>query len=177
MTKKQGIFTTIWLVALIPVIIAWSMAFFGNQLQLDTKNNGELLSETLAVPDAFASQLDGKWGLVVISEQCPHSCEEQLYRMQQLHTSLGQDYKRLQAFWLSPKKLPVEHKDVDFNQIKTIAQPQLLGWFHAQQIEWQDHSIWLIDPSGRLVIRFPPALSGKAMRADIDWLLKVSRIG
>ncbi|EEF79697.1 hypothetical protein [Methylophaga thiooxydans] len=177
MNKKQAVFTSLWLVALIPVIIAWSMAFFGKQLQLDTKNNGELLSETLAVPAALANQLDGKWGLVVMSEQCPQNCEQQLYRMQQLHTSLGQDYQRLQAFWLSSKNLPVEHADIDFNQINTIANPQLLDWFNEQQLDWQDHSIWLIDPNGRLVIRFPPALSGKAMRADIDWLLKVSRIG
>jgi len=177
MTKKQVLFTSIWLVALIPVIIAWSMAFFGQQLQLDTKNNGELVTKILAVPEALSNQLDGKWGLVVISEQCQSDCEQQLYRMQQLHTSLGKKYQRIQAVWLTSQQTSVKASNIDFTQVKTVSNATLIEWFNTNQLHWQDYSIWLVDPNGSLVIKFPPGLSGKAMRADIDWLLKVSRIG
>lgn len=177
MTKKQVLFTSIWLVALIPVMIAWSMAYFGQQLSLDTKNNGELLNQALTVPAALSTQLDDKWGLVVISHQCQNDCEQQLYRMQQLHKSIGKKYQRVQAVWLTSQQTSVKASNIDFTQVKTVSNSALIEWFNANRLHWQDYSIWLVDPNGTLVIKFPPELSGKAMRADIDWLLKVSRIG
>lgn len=176
MTKKQALFTSIWMVALLPVLIAWSMAYFGQQLQLDTKNSGELVDGKLKVPATLSAQLAGKWGLVVISEHCQHDCQQQVYRMQQLHKSLGQNYDRLQPVWLTSQPA-ANDLDIDYTQVKTLPDPALLDWFNSHQLRWQDQSIWLIDPNGSLVMRFPPELTGKAMLGDIKWLFKVSRIG
>lgn len=176
MTKKQLIFTSIWMVALLPVLIAWSMAYFSQQLQLDTKNKGELVNGGLKVPATLSTQLAGKWGLVVISEQCLQDCQQQVYRMQQLHKSLGQHYDRLQPIWLTSQPTDID-LDIDYTQVQAMSEPALLDWFSSHQLRWQDQSIWLIDPNGSLVMRFPPELTGKAMLGDIKWLFKVSRIG
>jgi hypothetical protein len=39
------------------------------------------------------------------------------------------------------------------------------------------NAIYLIDPYGNLMLRFPPGLDPKSMLKDIKHLLKVSRIG
>jgi len=51
------------------------------------------------------------------------------------------------------------------------------NWFNNNDIKWQDHSIFFIDPNGILVLRFEPELSGQDMMSDIKWLLKASRLG
>ena len=50
-------------------------------------------------------------------------------------------------------------------------------WFNDNQVPWQDHSIFFVDPNGILVLRFDPELPGRDMMSDIKWLLKASRLG
>ena len=40
-----------------------------------------------------------------------------------------------------------------------------------------DNAIYLIDPFGNIMLRFPPDLKPNSMLKDIKHLLKVSRIG
>lgn len=177
MNRNKRLFHLIWLLALLPVFIAWSLAFFGNRLDLETKNHGELVPMGLQLPSNFRHQFEGKWNLLVLSKDCPDSCQKQVYRLQQLHTALGQNLQRVQPLWLSDdstRKLPA---DINYSQVKLLAEPGYIDWFNQHNLQWQDHSIWLIDPKGNLVMRFSPKLTGKAMLADINWLLKASHIG
>ncbi|MEC9314175.1 MAG: hypothetical protein VYB22_04755, partial [Pseudomonadota bacterium] len=70
MTQKPWLFRIIWLIALLPLLFAWGLALIGNQLPLDTKNNGELMPAGMTVPQQLSDELDGKWGLLMLSQQC-----------------------------------------------------------------------------------------------------------
>mgnify|MGYP000155490570 CR=1 FL=1 len=178
--KKIGLHKTIWLITLLPVVIAWMMAYSGIGLPLSTKNNGVLMPAGLQVPQTLTEMQQGKWGLLVISNDCDLLCQQQVYRLQQLHKSMGKHDDRLQAIWSSSQRQTDNRNlsvDIDFSKVKTVHDQELLSWFNQQDLAWQDQSIWLIDPNGILVMQFLPTLTGRQMMADIKWLLKASRIG
>lgn len=177
MTKKPWLFRIIWLIALLPLLFAWGLALIGNQLPLDTKNNGELMPAGMTVPQQISDELDGKWGLLMLSQQCNNGCAEQLHRLQQLHTAMGTDLKRVQPLWLSSDMGKDRPDNVNYEQVRSVTAPALIDWFNQNQLDWQDHSFWLVDPAGNLVMRFAPDLNGQKILADIDWLLKASHIG
>lgn len=177
MTRNPWLFRLIWLIAIVPLLIAWGLAMTADKLALETKNHGQLMPAGIVVPKTLSAPLNGKWGLLMLSEDCRNSCEQQLYRLQQLHTAMGSDLKRLQPVWLTTGLSAKRPAAVDFRQVQQLSNPGLVSWFNQQGLSWQDYSLWLVDPLGNLVMRFPPSLSAQAILADIDWLLKASHIG
>lgn len=177
MTHNKWLFRAVWLIALLPLLLAWSLAFFGKADSFEGKNHGQLLPAGIEVPENIKSELHGKWGLLLVSHDCPQPCQQQLYQMQQLHTAMGRDIERVQPLWLSARAMTQRPAEINFQQIKRLSRPQLVDWFNQQQLDWQDQSLWLVDPKGLLVMRFAPGLKGKDILADIDWLLKASHIG
>ena len=178
--KKTGLHKVIWLITLLPLVIAWLIAYSGIGLPLTTKNNGILMPSGMQVPTTLTDLQQGKWGLLVISTDCDELCQQQIYRLQQLHKSMGKHDDRLHAIWLSSQR-PSDNRnlgvDIDFSIVHKVNNQKLFSWFNQQNVAWQDQSIWLIDPNGILVMQFLPELSGRQMMADIKWLLKASRIG
>lgn len=176
MRTNKWLFTIIWLTAIIPMLIAWSIAYLGDELDLDTRNNGELAPSGISVPDTLSATLDGKWGLVVLSQGCNDHCQDQLYRLRQIHTAMGRDIDRIQAVWLSEQPITLS-ATLELRQMTILADPTVLHWFNKHNLHWQDQGIWLIDPNGILVMRFPPELKGKQILSDLHWLLKASQVG
>ncbi len=201
--KKNWLLSAIWLIPIVPLVIAWTMALTGYGVPEDTRNNGELLSAGLIVPESIIEAQNGEWGLLIVSDSCDNTCEQQLYRMQQLYLSMGKEAERLQTVWVSNAEkrqqsdlsVDVALADNTVEQTNT-AKPQfelpgemtfkkmiqmndsaIFNWFSQQDIHWQDQSIFLIDPLGNMVLRFNPELNGRDMMSDIKWLFKASRVG
>lgn len=179
--KKNNWFVkSIWLITLVPLAIAWMMASTEYGLPLGTKNNGELQKPGLIVPQALIDRQDGRWGLIVASDKCAERCQQEVYRLQQLFISMGKHQERIQAVWLSTQAQPAAEEltvQLSYHNVSHLHNPSAFNWFVDNNLAWQDHSIWLTDPLGNLVLRFSPELSGREMMADINWLLKASRIG
>ena len=177
---KKWSYKAIWLITLLPIVIAVAMSYSLISIPDSTKNNGVLMPAGIHVPVSLSNIQQGKWGLLVISDDCDVLCRQQIYRMQQLHKSMGDDYDRIQAIWLSTdNKLETEDLtvDIDFTEVTTIGNYDLLNWFNQQALSWQDQRVWLIDPTGTLVMFFPPELTARQVMSDLKWLLKVSRVG
>ena len=179
--KKAGLHKAIWLITLVPLAIAWLMAYSGFGLPTSTKNNGTLITAGIHVPETLTQIQQGKWGLLVISDDCMTLCQQQVYRMQQLHKSMAKHHDRLQPIWLSVQNKEAGSDnlsvDIDFTKVLKVNNNDIFSWFNQQTIVWQDQSILLIDPNGILVMQFRPELTGRQIMADIKWLLKASRIG
>jgi len=177
---KKWSYKAIWLITLLPVVIALAMAYSVIDIPKTTKNNGVLMPAGIQVPVTLTNIQQGKWGLLVISDDCNVLCQQQVHRMQQLHKSMGDDYDRMQAIWLTmDNKLESEYLtvDIDFREVTPIANYDLLNWFNQQALSWQDQRVWLIDPTGTLVMFFLPELTARQVLSDLKWLLKVSRVG
>lgn len=176
MRANKWVFLIIWLTALIPMLVAWGMAYLGEELDLNTRNYGELAPAGITVPDALSESFDGKWGLIILSQDCHSHCQDQLYRLRQLHTALGRDVERIHPVWLSDRSVSPPEV-LELRQVAMLTEPTVLKWFNEHHLQWQDQGIWLVDPNGILVMRFSPALKGKQILSDLHWLLKTSQVG
>lgn len=150
-------------------------------------NYGELLRVT-PLQKTAGTQLDGKafdfaalrgkWLLVQVgSAACDKACAQQLYLSRQIRTALGKDQSRVERVWiLTDARAP----DVSLLKIH----PGLVVWrptapdFVAQFPEGGEAGkLYVIDPLGNLMMRFPPAPDFKRVMKDLKLLLKASQVG
>lgn len=176
MNKNKWLLKGLWVLGLAPVVLAWTMAYTGWGVPEARKNNGELVQAELRLPEPYRQLHKGRWGLLLVSDECLQDCQDQLYRMQQLHKSTGKEFNRLQSMWLSSQSSAFFPKLKDSEQAIT-ENGQLISWFDKNNLNRSDFSLWLLDPEGNMVLKFSPDLTGKEMLADIKWLLKASRMG
>ena len=159
-----------------PAMLAWFMAGTGWGVPEGMKNHGELMVSGLVVPKDVTDLQSGRWGLMLMGDDCQDACKEQLIVMQQVHKALGKEFSRLQSIWLKKG----DHEL--FPALTIDAHPEkvtekMLLWLTQNKLPVNDNSIWLIDPLGNLVLRFSPEIEGKDILTDIRWLLKVSKVG
>jgi len=153
-----------------------------------TVNYGELI-EPRRLPDARLaladgtpfqlSSLRGRWVLVMVdSAACDAYCEKKLYYMRQVRLAQGKEMERVgRAFLINDSATTVPGKLAPYTGTWLIraAGNEVLGLFPAPRA----HSahIYLIDPLGNLMIRYPREPDPRRMIEDLKRLLKASRIG
>ena len=153
-------------------------------------NYGTLLQPQRPVPELPLSNLDGSrfdlrrlggnWVLVMVdSAQCDKPCADKLLMMRQQRTMTGKDRDRIERVWLvsDQQALPImlmrEYEGTHF--VRAPLQPlrDFLVLPDAAGAQLQDH-IWLIDPRGNLMLRWPKNPEVNGVKRDIAKLLKVS---
>ena len=124
-------------------------------------------------------KLRGKWLIITVdSANCDGQCDKKLYLMRQVRISLSSEMNRVERVLLvrGPgnvsaallKKYPGMH-------MLTGADANLLGRFPAIT-DPTDH-VYLVDPLGNLMMRFPENADPKRVIKDMKLLLKASQIG
>lgn len=186
--RRRGRRTALGILAICaaPTVAAW-LAFFVWHPQSRT-NYGELI-EPRALPDrelalieggSFRlSQLRGKWILIQIdSAACGEPCKKKLVYMRQARLALGKDADRIERVWFvddagSPD--PVLLRDHEGLVVARLARRSLVDELPPGP-NAADY-IYVVDPRGSLMLRFPRDLDGRRMLKDLTRLLRVSRIG
>lgn len=171
---------------LLPFVAAYLTYYFWKP-QSHT-NYGELISPRV-LPDIplklidgtpfHLKQLRGKWVLLQVdSGNCHERCLQKLYNMRQIRLVQGKEMARIERVWLITNNVaPAPELNNEYTgtwQVR-IGRSALL-----QQLSNQDSitkHIYLIDPLGNLMMRFPENPDSRRMIKDIQRLLKVSRIG
>lgn len=169
-----------------PTVAAW-LAYFVWPPQSRT-NYGELiaprlLSDTeLRLLDGSSfrlSRLRGKWLLLQLdSAACGDACRSKLVTMRQARLALGRDADRVERVWLLD-----DRADPDASLLRehpglvVVRAPRgaLSGDFPAAGNP--AGYIYVVDPRGNLMLRFPGEPDGRSMLKDLSRLLRVSRIG
>jgi hypothetical protein len=155
------------------------------------RSYGELVEPQRPLPVVAATTLQGKqvavnslkgqWLLVsVASGACDAACERHLYLQRQLRESLGQEKERVEWVWLVDDAAPVRQEllpALGQATVLRIDRSELRKWLApAAGHQLADH-IYLVDPLGNWMMRFPAGLdrsdAGKAKR-DLDRLLRAS---
>ena len=111
---------------------------------------------------------------------CDARCERNLYFQRQLRESLGQEKERLDRVWLVSDEAPVREAlrpALAASTVLRVAPGALAQWLEpAAGQRLQDH-LYLVDPMGNWMMRFPAdmdaAAAAKAKR-DLDRLLRAS---
>lgn len=127
------------------------------------------------------SSLKGKWLMLQIDRgSCATACQKKLYDMRQLRTAQGKEMERIQRVWLITDDTPVEEKlkqGIAGTELLKVSPNVLEKWLPVEQgASIYDH-IYLIDPLGNLMMRYPKDADANKIKKDLSKLLKASAIG
>lgn len=153
------------------------------------RNYGELIDPQRPLPNHTAVSLDGQqinmkelkgqWLLLVTaSGACDEVCARNLYLQRQLRESLGKDKDRVDRVWLVSDEAPVPDRLLPALKGATVLRvsPTVLSeWLSPVAGRNLADHLYLVDPWGNWMLRFPPDmdLNGAARaRKDLDRLLR-----
>ncbi|MEI7783068.1 MAG: hypothetical protein WCK08_01690 [Betaproteobacteria bacterium] len=125
--------------------------------------------------------LKGQWLLLAVGGgACDASCQNLLYLQRQLRESLGREKDRLDRVWLISDDAPVEpalQAAMQGGTVLRVPSQALAAWLAPAAGQQLTDHLYLVDPMGHWMMRFPSALSiesaGKAKR-DLERLLRAS---
>ncbi|GAB3770963.1 cytochrome c oxidase subunit I [Ramlibacter monticola] len=155
------------------------------------RSYGELIEPQRPIPSITGTDLagqavslptlQGQWLLVsVAGGGCEDACERHLYLQRQLREGLGKDKDRLDWVWLIPDGAPVRE-----SLRPALAQATVLRVDGAQLAQWlapahgrqlTEH-LYLVDPMGHWMMRFPPTqdvAGATKIRKDLERLMRAS---
>jgi hypothetical protein len=125
--------------------------------------------------------LQQKWQMVSIGPAaCDEACSKRLYYVRQVRKTTGKDMDRIERVWLVTDeakldgKLIAEHEGLNVLRVDETA---VRGLFSAPSGSGLSDHVYLIDPLGNLMMRFPKDADPSKMKKDLLKLLKASRIG
>ena len=132
----------------------------------------------------------GRWLLVRVGpSSCDEDCLRQLYVMRQLRLTTGRERDRVERLWLvTDAGTPAAQSLADYAGTWVLSVPKADTDLWPREIPIQTASaamatvptaghLWLIDPLGNLMMRFPLDPDPAKMKKDLMKLLKASRVG
>jgi len=143
------------------------------------------------IPAMASKQLDGaparledykgKWIMLKVgASDCQQACQDMLFKMRQLRTMQGKEMERIERVWLITDEQPLETMMLRVNDgTRMLRAPAetLSKWLPVEEgAKLEDH-IFLIDPLGNLMMRFPKDADPQKVKKDMSKLLKASAIG
>ena len=125
------------------------------------------------------SELRGKWILLQLDQaDCTAACRAKLYDMRQVRLAQGREMERVERVWLILDETPLEtlllREYGGTRMLRAAGSPLLAEFPPAGSV--RDH-IYVIDPHGNLMLRFPSDADTRKMNKDLARLLRASRIG
>ena len=155
-------------ICLAPVLAGWALYLSGWR-PAATGNYGELIPPRPLTGAPFEA-LRGKWVLLMFdAAACDAYCERKLYFMRQVRRTQGKEMERIERLWAI----------TDGGKPRAEVLAAIEGT-HLARLNDQAFSpdyIYLIDPLGNLMLRFPRDPDPSRMVKDLQRLLKASRIG
>jgi len=151
-------------------------------------NYGDLIAPVALAGTVIAStedtplsidELRGKWILLTSdSGNCDDYCQSKLYVMRQIRLTQGKDQQRIERLWLitdAVRPAPAIVAQYAGTRMMRTADREFLSRLPALDSP-SDH-IYLIDPFGNLMMRFPADADPSKMIKDLQRLLKYSSFG
>ncbi len=171
--KPRTMLLLIALACAAPVILGTLAWYFGWGAG-SAGNYGELLAPRV-VEGAPLEKLRGKWVMVMFdATACDAACEKKLYFMRQTRRAQGKEQDRIERLWLvtdAGRPRPALLQAIEGTHV--VPAGELAKAFPGVP---EEH-IYLVDPLGNLMLRFPRDPDPKRIIKDLNRLLKYSRIG
>jgi len=123
-------------------------------------------------------ELRGIWSMVYMPEgPCTETCELNLYHMRQVRLALNNRMQRVQRVTLVDKPEQFDHDLLLSGAPEAVAALRSQIQTAEKDMNPLPDAIYIVDPLGNVMMRFPPDLDPGKMLKDLKHLLKVSRIG
>lgn len=161
-------------------------------------NHGELVLPIRLITDRTFRTLDGqqlsvrlwhkKWTMLYFGPaDCGSVCQQQLYKMRQVHIAQGAESERIQRVFVvtdTGKLDQLRSTLKDYADMQVLTGPADAIRQMAEQFRLPEGSpmqtlgrIYLLDPLGNFMLSYPAHADPDGMRKDLVRLLKVSHIG
>jgi hypothetical protein len=152
------------------------------------RNYGELVNPQRPLP-AFTgidtqgqsvplAQLKDQWLLISVADSaCDAACQEHLYLQRQLRETLGKERDRLDWVWLRTGAAPLTEALQQATAPAVVLQvdaAQLATWLEPAPGQRLEDHLYVVDPLGNWMMRFPANLDAKQAKRDLDRLLRAS---
>ena len=178
------------LVCAAPVVASY-LTYYVIRPQTGQTAYGELINPQRALPawsgrdlqgrEVPLTSLQGQWLFMAVgSAACKLDCETLLYVQRQLHKALGKEQDKFERVWLVTDDAPVAPKLVEALQGATIVRVDaaaLAQWLQpAPGRQLSDH-LYLVDPMGHWMMRFPPhpdTAAAAKIKRDLERLLRAA---
>lgn len=156
------------------------------------RNFGELINPQRPLPPLTATNLQGlpvslqslkgQWLFVsVAGAACDALCKQNLYLQRQLRESLGKEKDRVDWVWLVTDDAPVSAELVPALKDATVLRvpaADLAQWLKAEPGRQLPEQLYLVDPLGNWMMRFPPELTPEGavkVKRDLDRLMRAAQ--
>lgn len=141
-----------------------------------------ILSESSPAPDSATSLsvFKGKWSLVHVGgAQCDEACRDTLYATRQVRRSLGRDLPRVQRIYCATEdRAALAFFAAEHPQLVVLGPDESTTTVLRKAVgDLAAGDVYLVDPLGNLMMRFPKETGMQGMQQDLKRLLRVSRIG
>ena len=152
-------------------------------------NYGELIDAQPALPSlklknlqgqtVNADSLKGQWLFVTAaSGACQATCERNLYLQRQLRETLGRDRDRMDKVWFVTDEAPAQRalqKGVGSDtQVLRVAREELARWLAPAQGQVLEDHLYVVDPLGHWMMRFPAEGDPDKIKRDLTKLMRGS---
>ena len=152
------------------------------------RNYGELIDPQRPLPEITATDVQGRpapltalkdqWLLISVADSaCDAACERHLYLQRQVRETLGREKDRLDWVWLRTGEADLSEPlktATAAAQVWHVDATALAQWLEpAPGRALQDH-LYVVDPLGNWMMRFPADVDPKKMKSDLDRLLRAS---
>lgn len=154
-------------------------------------NYGDLIEPQRPTPHLSLKQLDGrafevaslkgKWVMLVVDGgACDKSCQDKLYHIRQVRLTTGNDRDRIERVWLitddvSPASVLMQ--EYAGTLMLRANRSELTAWLPTEGSTTIVDHIYIVDPLGNLMMRFPKNADPNKTKKDIARLLRASSIG
>jgi cytochrome oxidase Cu insertion factor (SCO1/SenC/PrrC family) len=174
--KNRTQLITILSIAVLSLGGSYGLYYLARQGEVwGTTNNGEFVTPPMTVRSLDIRDQQnqpvtegGTWWLWVVSPgSCEEECDQALHQLRQLHALLNKDANRVRRALVqsgTPDSLQIAERYPKLN-------------FLSGRLQELQPGVYIVDPIGNLVFRYPFADAGKPVLEDLKKLLKVSQIG
>ena len=177
------------LVCAAPVLASYFMYFV---VRPDTRTNyGTLILPTRSMPalplqtldgtPVAAPALKGQWLLLVVGPaDCDEACQKRLFTQRQLREMLGRERDRIDKLWLvsdGGEVAPALRSALAADPAMTVLRApveSLASWLEPAAGTELDRHLYLVDPMGEWMMRFPADADPARIKRDLDKLLRAS---
>ena len=152
---------------------------------------GELIEPQRELPAMTSTDMDGhraqlkdlkgQWLLLSVAPAaCDTACEKNLYFQRQIHAGLGKERDKVDRVWLitdGAEVAPALRASIAGALMLRVDPQELPQWLMPQAGHTLTEHLYLIDPMGRWMMRFPPGLEAEnapKLKRDLERLIRAA---
>jgi len=154
---------------------------YGSLIQPSRSLPALLDHRTLAGEPVAPRSLHGQWLLVNVGPAaCGPACEKRLFAQRQLREMLGRDADRLDKVWLVSDDAPISGpllqalSAAPSTTLLRVDAAALSAWLQPDSGQALEDHLYLVDPMGEWMMRFPVAIDPARVKRDLTRLMRAS---